>query len=222
MLTMQMTLKLIVGFITILIIIRLLGKRNLAQLTPGDIVYFMVFGGILEESLYDNSVQLWQSLLGLITWGVIIFLFEFMISKSRLARKWLRGDTSVLINKGKVNHQCLKSNRLEIEEIISIAREKGIFDLSDIKNMYIESDGGFSIETYMYQYPISEDSHIIYPIIENQTVNQTNLKKLNKNHQWLLRQLSKRNIKNLEDVFYADWAEDRGIFILQYEENSSL
>ncbi|MBM2659772.1 DUF421 domain-containing protein [Staphylococcus pseudoxylosus] len=222
MLTMQMTLKLIVGFITILIIIRLLGKRNLAQLTPGDIVYFMVFGGILEESLYDNTVQLWQSLLGLITWGVIIFLFEFIISKSRSARKWLRGDTSVLINKGKVNHQCLKSNRLEIEEIISIAREKGIFDLSDIKNMYIESDGGFSIETYMYQYPISEDDHIIYPIIENQTVNKINLEKLNKNHQWLLRQLSKRNIKNLEDVFYADWAKDRGIFILQYEEKSSL
>lgn len=135
-----------------------------------------------------------------------------------MARKWLRGDTSVLINKGKVNHQCLKSNRLEIEEIISIAREKGIFDLSDIKNMYIESDGGFSIETYMYQYPISEDDHIIYPLIENQKVNKQNLKKLDKSSEWLLRELSKRGVKNFKDVFYADWTKDRGIFILQYKE----
>lgn len=45
MLTTQMIIKLVTGFITILIIIILLGKRNLSQLTPGDIVYFMVFGG---------------------------------------------------------------------------------------------------------------------------------------------------------------------------------
>lgn len=45
MLTTQMIIKLVTGFITILIIIRLLGRRNLSQLTPGDIVYFMVFGG---------------------------------------------------------------------------------------------------------------------------------------------------------------------------------
>lgn len=222
MLTIQMTLKLIIGFMTILLIIRLLGKRNLAQLTPGDIVYFMVFGGILEESLYDNNVQLWQSLLGLVTWGIIIFLFEFIISKSRAARKWLRGDTSILINNGKVNQECLKSNRLEVEEIISIAREKGVFDLSNIKNMYIESDGGFSIETFIYQYPLSEDCNIIYPIIENQTVKKDNLKKLNKDQQWLQKQLARSGIKNLGDIFYADWSENRGMFILQYEEKSNF
>ncbi|WP_423242687.1 YetF domain-containing protein [Staphylococcus saprophyticus] len=61
-----------------------------------------------------------------------------------------------------------------------------------------------------------------FSIIKNQTVNKINLEKLNKSYQWLSRQLFKRNIKNLEDIFYADWAEDRGIFILQYEEKSSL
>ncbi|MCY1039634.1 DUF421 domain-containing protein, partial [Staphylococcus nepalensis] len=72
--------KLVFGFIIILLIIRLLGKRNLSQLTPGDIVYFMVFGGILEESLYDNRVKFWHVLLGLALWGLIIYLFELIIS----------------------------------------------------------------------------------------------------------------------------------------------
>lgn len=43
-----------------------------------------------------------------------------------------------------------------MDEIASVAREKDIFDLSRIKNLYIESDGGFTIETYKYPHPISE------------------------------------------------------------------
>lgn len=217
MLTVQMILKLVMGFATILIIIRLLGKRNLSELTPGDIVYFMVFGGILEESLYDNKIQVWQPMLGLFTWGLIIFLFEFSISKSKRLRKWFRGDTDFLIDDGKIDQKCLKKNRLEIDQISSIARERGIFDLSDVKNLYIESDGGFSIETYLYQYPLSEKNHAICPVIENRSININNLKSLNKNEEWLLRQLSKKGINKIEDVFYADWADDRGIFILQYQ-----
>ena len=49
------TLKLSLGFIIILLIMRLLGKRNLAQLNAGDVIYLLVFGGILEESIYDLS-----------------------------------------------------------------------------------------------------------------------------------------------------------------------
>src|SRR5699024_4278746 len=217
MLTIQMIIKLVTGFITILIIIRLLGKRNLSQLTPGDIVYFMVFGGILEQSLYNDKVQFWQPILGLCIWGLIIFLFELLISKSRTLRKWFRGDTDILITDRKIDHKCLKNNRLEMEEIASVAREKDIFDLSRIKNLYIESDGGFTIETYKYPHPISEKTHSIYPIIKNDSLNTVNLKRLNKNEEWLLRQLSKRGINRIEDVFYADWSEDRGMFILQYK-----
>lgn len=69
-----MVIKLTIGFIFLLIIIRLLGKRNLPQLAPGDIVYFMVFGGILEGSIYDNNIKVWQVLIGLLTWALIIFI----------------------------------------------------------------------------------------------------------------------------------------------------
>src|SRR5699024_11198937 len=141
-------------------------KRNLSQLTPGDIVYFMVFGGILEESLYDNRVKFWHVLLGLALWGLIIYLFELIISKSRIARKWFRGDTDILISNRDVTYTRLKHNRLEIDQILSIAREKNIFDLSDIKNMYIESDDGFTIEPYTYQCPLIENDYPVYELIK--------------------------------------------------------
>lgn len=207
--------KLIFGFIVILVIIRLLEKRNLSQLTPGDIIYFMVFGGILEESLYDNKVKFWHVLLALIIWGLIIYLFELIISKSRIARKWFRGDTDILISNGEISQKCLKNNKLEIDQILSIAREKNIFDLSDIKNMYIESDGGFTIEPYTYQYPLIENAYTIYPLIENETINKQNLKKINKDETWLYKQLAREEVYKIKDVFYADWSEYRGMYILK-------
>lgn len=92
---------------------------------------------------------------------------------------------------------------------------KNIFDLSDVKNMYIESDGGFTIEPYTYQYPLIENEYTIYPLIENKTVNKQNLKKINKDEAWLYKQLAREEIYKLKDVFYADWSEYRGIYILK-------
>ena len=65
------TLKLALGFIIILLIMRLLGKRNLAQLNAGDVIYLLVFGGILEESIYDDQVKFWHVMIALIVWGAL-------------------------------------------------------------------------------------------------------------------------------------------------------
>ena len=73
------TLKLALGFIIILLIMRLLGKRNLAQLNAGDVIYLLVFGGILEESIYDDQVKFWHVIIALIVWGGIIYLFEYLL-----------------------------------------------------------------------------------------------------------------------------------------------
>ncbi|WP_422404246.1 DUF421 domain-containing protein [Mammaliicoccus sp. JADD-157] len=209
--------KLILGFIILLLIMRLMGKRNLAQLNAGDVIYLLVFGGILEESLYDNKVKYGHVILTMIAWGLIIFLFEYLLYKSKIARFILKGNTDVLIKEGDVYTKVLKYNRLELDQIHSIARNHGIFDLSEIKNMYIESDGGFTIETYDYKYPLKEYDYNNYDLIKNKTINTINLRKINQNEVWLYQQLNKRGIKSIEDVFYADWSFDRGIHIIKYK-----
>ena len=150
----SMIIKLFLGFIVLLIIMRLMGKRNLAQLNAGDVIYLLVFGGILEGSIYDEKIKYWHVILALVSWSLIIFLFEYLIYKSKKDRFILKGDTDVLITEGDIYTKILKYNRLELDQIHSIARNHGIFDLSEIKNMYIESDGGFTIEKYDNKYPL--------------------------------------------------------------------
>lgn len=79
----SMIIKLFLGFILLLIIMRLMGKRNLAQLNAGDVIYLLVFGGILEGSIYDEKIKYWHVILALVSWSLIIFLFEYLIYKSK-------------------------------------------------------------------------------------------------------------------------------------------
>ncbi|WP_404803225.1 YetF domain-containing protein [Mammaliicoccus sciuri] len=76
-------------------------------------------------------------------------MFEYLIYKSKKARFILKGDTDVLMTEGDIYTKILKYNRLELDQIHSIARNQGIFDLSEIKNMYIESDDVASLSKSM-------------------------------------------------------------------------
>lgn len=209
--------KLLIGFIVLLIIMRLMGKRNLAQLNAGDVIYLLVFGGIVEESLYDDKIKYWHVLVSLIAWGCIIFFFEYLLYKSKKARFLLKGDKDILMTEGDIYTKVLKYNRLELDQISSIARNHGIFDLSEIKNMYIESHGGFTIEKYDNKYPLTEHDYHIYELVKNKSINKAALKSINQDENWLYKQLNKREIKDIDNVFYADWSFDRGIHIIKYK-----
>lgn len=213
----SMIIKLFLGFIVLLIIMRLMGKRNLAQLNAGDVIYLLVFGSILEGSIYDEKIKYWHVILALVSWSLIIFLFEYLIYKSKKARFILKGDTDVLMTEGDIYTKILKYNRLELDQIHSIARNQGIFDLSEIKNMYIESDGGFTIEKYDNKYPLKEHDYEIYELVKNKSINENILKEINQDEDWLYNQLNKRGVHDINNVFYADWSFDRGIHIIKYK-----
>lgn len=95
--------------------------------------------------------------------------------------------------------------------------EESIYDLSEIKNMYVESDGGFSIEKYNTAYPLKEYDYQIYELIKNNEINTDTLNHINHDEHWSFKQLEKRQITTINDVFYADWSFDRGIHIIKYK-----
>ena len=83
--------------------------------------------------------------------------------------------------------------------------------------MYVESDGRVSIEKYNTAYPLKEYDYQIYELIKNNEINTDTLKHINHDEHWLFKQLEKRQITTINDVFYADWSFDRGIHIIKYK-----
>lgn len=84
----QIASKLIVGLISLLIVIRLLGKKTLSEITPFDLIYTLVLGGILEEALYDDKIHVGHFLFAVILWGIMIYLIETVVQKNDKASNW--------------------------------------------------------------------------------------------------------------------------------------
>ena len=71
-------LKLFVGFFGAIIVMRIVGKKALSDLTPYDIIYSIILGGIVQEGLYDDAVHIGHILFALLIWGVVIYSVEIL------------------------------------------------------------------------------------------------------------------------------------------------
>src|SRR5699024_624091 len=107
--------KLVTGMLGLIAVTRLLGKKEMSQVTPLDFVYALVLGGIIEESMYDQATGLGEIFTALLVWGTLIFTVEKVTQKSDRLRHTLKGTPSLIIENGQVNIKTLKKNKLEIE-----------------------------------------------------------------------------------------------------------
>lgn len=140
--------KLILGLIALLIVVRVLGRKSLAQMTPYDFVYTLVLGGVLEESLYDDQVNLLHLVLGVSLWVVLIFTLEFISTKSDRLNKLFKGEPSVIVYNGQLVRPALKRNKLEMEQLRALLRTSGCYSLQNAQHMIMETGGQISLTTF--------------------------------------------------------------------------
>lgn len=214
-------LKLLFGFLGLLITLRLLGKKELSQVTPFDIIYSVVFGGILEESLYDRKITILQMLFAICCWGAIIYIVDLLTSKSQHIRTIFKGTPAYLITDGIINVKEMKRNKIEMEQLRSLLRIQNIFTLKEVKYMILEPGGQVSVQKYVqYETPNNSDlsvspkeSSINYLLINNGVLMKKELEKLNKNEEWLLRLLEEKGHKDVKNIIYAEWSATDGLYI---------
>ncbi|PLT35817.1 DUF421 domain-containing protein [Bacillus sp. V5-8f] len=135
-------LKLIIGLAALIIVMRLLGKKEMSAITPFDLIYTMLLGGIVEESLFSKKISILHMLFGLAMWVSLSILLKFL---SRSLKKPLKGEPSELIVDGRLNHKELEKNHIEVEQLRAMLREKGIFSLKDVHYALLETSGSISV-----------------------------------------------------------------------------
>lgn len=140
--------KLVIGFIALMTVLRMLGKKHLSQMTPYDFIYLVVFGGILEESLYDDKISIIMLLFGIVVWTVVIYTIEKVATKSDKLRILLKGEPDKIIENGKLNKKLIDKNQLEMEQLRTMLRTQGVFSLREVRDLYIEPGGEISISMH--------------------------------------------------------------------------
>lgn len=213
--------KLVVGLLTLIFLIRILGKKHLAEMTPYDIVYLLIFGGILEEALYDKKVTIWQFLFSIFLWAAMIYLIEKLVMKHNFLRMLLKGAPDKLIEDGKINKKLLEKNSLEMEQLRSMLRQQGIFTLREVKDLFIEPGGEVSINQYAKYKPATigdlqldlPEEHPTVLLVDNGEIKEEVLEFIHKTKEWLLQELKQQGYNDIRQILYCEWSKSEGFFI---------
>lgn len=204
-----------------LLVVRLLGKKELSQITPFDLVYLLVLGGLLEESIYDDMVTVWQVLYAIGLWAVLIYIIELIVRRFDRMRTVIKGEPSIIIRDGELDVKALKKNKLESEQLRTMLRQQGIFSLQEVKYAVLEPSGQLSVLKNELSSPVTAEMLSVNPketalthlIVDEGRIEKKALKRIQKDEKWLRAQLAEMGYKDIRKIYYAEWSSVNGIVV---------
>ncbi|CEA03602.1 hypothetical protein BN1048_02144 [Jeotgalicoccus saudimassiliensis] len=222
---MMYALKLTAGLIGVLIVLRLMGRKELAQITPLDFVYALILGGIIEEAMYDATVPVYEMVFALFFWALLIYVLEKIALKNRKFKSAAQGDPEILIKDGRLDAKLMEKNNMDVDEVRMLLRMKDVFSLSEVKYAILEESGELSVMQYAGGEPPTRseletdytENELSYLFVDAGKVEHERLKNRGKDETWLRDKLREEENADLDDVFYAEWSEKKGFFLQEYQ-----
>ncbi|WP_088224847.1 DUF421 domain-containing protein [Desulfosporosinus sp. FKB] len=215
----------VLAFFVLLILTRLLGKKQLSHLTFFNYITGITFGNIAAELASDKAITSIEGLGSLILWTGLTILVEYLSVKSAAIRRILNGDPTILIKNGKIQRKVMAKMRLSLDGLLTMLRNRNIFSIQDVEYAVIETNGQISIAKKQKKQSVTkQDMNIpstsfLIPteIIVDGKIVKRNLQELNINYQWVYQELRKTGINSVSEVLYAELESDGTLFIDKFE-----
>lgn len=214
--------KLIAGFVGLWAMTRLLGKKEIAALTPFDFISAVILGDLVGETIYEEEHTIFMLIFSLAVWTVLSKIFEKVTQHFRSLRKPLEGQPDILIRDGQVDMKLLRKNNLDFEQLRMMLRSKDTFSVSEVAYAIYETNGSLSIlKKSQYETPTREDlslpeQKVALPrsIIEDGIVRRKTLSELGHDENWLSGELRKLGYSGPQAVAYAEITEDGEVAVI--------
>ncbi len=198
----------IILYFVVVIIMRIMGKRQIGQLQPFELVIALMISELAATPMQNINIPLLHGIIPIITLLVLQVLISTLQLKSEIARYIFCGKPSILIEKGKINVKELKSTKMNLNDLLEELRLKDYYNIEDIEYAILETGGQISIIPKSDLEPatrkdlklsVSQDTLPVTLILDGK-INSKNLKLINKDESWLYNQLKKKNIKSTDEV----------------------
>lgn len=180
-------------YLVLIAIIRFLGKRQLGQMEPSEVVVTMVVADLASISMQDRNVPISSSLIPIFAVLGMELLLSALSLRSVFLRKLLCGKPVILIENGKFLQDNLRKNRITLDELTSQLREKDVLDISTVQYAILETGGNLSVFPYPEEKPASaKDAGIAPPtqslpitVVADGILFPDDLKRAGKDRRWL-------------------------------------
>lgn len=217
----------IIGFFSLLIFTRFLGKQHVSQLTFFDYVLGITIGSTASSLTTDLYTSAWHHWVGLLSWAALVYILQWITLKFRYASKFIDSEPTIIIMNGKIMEDALRKMRYRVTDILEQLREKDIFDLTEVDFAILETNGSLSvIKKPEYQNITLKDLNIppkttglSIEVIFNGTVVEQNLQQINHSKKWLEYELKKQNVGSISEVFLATIAPSGTLYIDTYKDH---
>ena len=193
--------KLALGLISLVFVINVTGKGNLAPSSAVDQVQNFVLGGILGGIIYNSSISILQYIVILIIWTILILLLKWLNTNVSVIKQLIDGKPVLIIKNGKLDPEACRSKGLSASDVALKLRSQGVFQLKDVKRAVIEQNGQFIIVRM-------GDENPKYPIITDGVIQTEILDTIGKSEEWLMAKLEEEGYDNVADIFIAEY--DKG------------
>ncbi|MCL2840247.1 MAG: DUF421 domain-containing protein [Defluviitaleaceae bacterium] len=196
------------GFVILLVLVRIIGNKQLGQLNVFTYISGIVIGSMMGEIILHGNIDFWRAMLGVAFWVGLVICMEIIALKSMKFRALFDGQPIILIKKGKIVYSALKKERLNVHDLTMMLRTNNTFSVSEVDYAILESNGDLSIlkkqanAKYLPTIVISEGKIII-----------KNLKELNLTESWLDSAINELNIKSKEEILYAEVQKDGKLYV---------
>ncbi|MGE8000478.1 DUF421 domain-containing protein [Lysinibacillus sp. NPDC093190] len=189
-------------YVFILIIFRLMGKREVGELSVIDLVVSILMAEVAAFALDDFESPLFSVILPIIILFFIQITTAYISLKSKKFRDLVDGDPVLLIRDGVILESEMRKQRYNLDDLCQQLRENGNASVTDIAYAYLEPSGNLSV----YQ---KDEKAFVYPLIIDGDIQDRHLQVLHKDVDWLMAELAKNNITDSNTVFFCVWEEDR-------------
>ena len=204
----SLVLKTLFLYIFIIIGYRVMGKKELGQLSVIDLIVSILIADMAAVCIEEQEYSVFISVVPMLTLIVMQILLSYISVKSNKFRNIIDGKPTVLINRGKVNFSAMSKLRYSLDDLTTQLREQGVKSLEEVDYAILENSGTLSIFKNTKEYPL--------PLILDGEIDYATLIEIKKDKKWVDKMLKNENIE-LKDVFYAFYTNDKTYIIKRKE-----
>lgn len=196
----------------IIFIFRVMGKREIGELSIQDFVVSMLIAEIGALSIEKFNESIFITFVPIVILCLLEVLMGKLFLKTEKIKNIIDGKPVLIINKGKINYKEMKRQRYSLDDLLLELRNREIKNINDVEYAILENNGNLNI----FKYEVVKDNYYPFPLVIDGVIQYDTLDNINKSDEWLIKYLNKREIF-LDEIFYAFY-KDNKIYIISHDD----
>ncbi|UTX64117.1 DUF421 domain-containing protein [Streptococcus constellatus] len=204
----DVAIKLALGLLSLVFVINVSGKGNLAPNSASDQVQNYVLGGIIGGVIYNPAITILQYCVILLIWTILVLSLKWLKTNNHFVKRVIDGKPIVLIKRGQLDVEACRSAGLAASDVALKLRGQGIYQIKQVKRAVLEQNGQLIVVQ-------SGEENPKYPVITDGVIQTDVLESIDKTEEWLLEKMKNEGYNNLSDIFLAEY-ENGNLNVVTY------